>query len=393
MKVACVLITHLRIKAELMRYPELRGKPVIVTQSTGSKQVVLDRSPEARGVVAGMPLQESVSRCKAAVLLEDDERYYHSVFDGVLRHLEQRSPLVEEAEVGCSYVGLDGLEPMYGGEARLITSLLQVVPHHFNPRIGLASGKFPAYVAAVASRGGQAHRVPDDVAGFLKDLPIDLLPLSWENKTRLHRFGLHSLGELAILSVGSLQAQFGLEGTKAWKLANGIDHSPLIPYQREETITEYLTFLSPIITHQAVLTAVETLLSRAFARPEVRGRYVRTINIESEVLRHPPWTKRFALKEAVGSKERAFFALKSSLDTITLPGPLEDMKLSLFGFTGEAGMQAGLFSDIRKREQLRETMRQLEARFGCQPPIYQVREVEPWSIIPERRQALVPFAP
>lgn len=393
MKFACVLITHLPIKAELMRYPELRGRQVIVTKSTGSKQVVLDRSPEARGVVAEMPLQEAVSRCRAAVLLEADERYYRSVFDGVLRHLEQRSPLLEEAKLGCAYVGLDGLEAMYGGEARLIASLLQVVPHHFNPRIGVASGKFPAYVAAVTSRGGQARRVPDDVAGFLKDLPINLLPLSWENKTRLHRFGLHSLGELATLSVGSLQAQFGREGTRAWELANGIDRSPLLPYEREEAVTESLTFPSPTTTRQAILTALETLLGRAFARAEVRGRYVRTANLEGQILRHPPWTRRLAFKTAVGSKERALLALKSSLDTITLPGPLEDMKLSLAGFTGETGMQTSLFSDIRKREQLRETVRQLEARFGHQPPIYQVREVEPWSSIPERRQALVPFDP
>lgn len=95
----------------------------------------------------------------------------------------------------------------------------------------------------------------------------------------------------------------------------------------------------------------------------------------------------------MGSKEKALFALKNGLDTITLPGRLEDMKLLLAGFTGEHGMQTSLFSHIRKRERLREAVRQLEAKLGCAPPIYQVREVDPWSIIPERRRALVPFDP
>ena len=36
---------------------------------------------------------------------------------------------------------------------------------------------------------------------------------------------------------------------------------------------------------------------------------------------------------------------------------------------------------------------QLKARLRVQPPIYQVREVEPWSRLPERRQALVPYVP
>ncbi len=399
MKIACVLVTHLPMKAELRRYPELRGKPVVITESYGSKELVLDSSPEARGVAAGMPLQEAVSRCKDTVLLQADAPYYESAFDAVVRALEQRSPLVEKADLGRAYVGLDGLEAMYGGEARLIASLLQAVPQEFNPRIGVAGGKFPAYVAAVTSSSGRATRVPEDVAGFLKELSIDLLPLSWDNKTRLHRFGLHTLGRLAALSVGSVQAQLRAEGQlwvdgkTAWELAGGVDRSPLLPFQREEAVTEFLTFPSPAVTQPAILMAVETLLGRAFSRPQIRGKYVRTAAIESQVVRHPPWTKRFAFKEAVGSKERALFALKCRMDTTALPGPLEDMKLTLAGFTGESGIQSSLFSDVRKREQLREMMRQLEALLGGKPPIYQVKDVEPWSRIPERRQVLVPFDP
>ena len=99
----------------------------------------------------------------------------------------------------------------------------------------------------------------------------------------------------------------------------------------------------------------------------------------------------------MGSKEKALWVLKSRLDTVldtrALPGPLEDMKLTLAGFTGETGIQSSLFSDVRRREQLREMMHQLEALLGCKPPIYQVKDVEPWSRIPERRQALVQFEP
>jgi DNA polymerase-4/protein ImuB len=381
------------MKAELRRYPDLRGKPVVITESYGSKDLVLDSSPEARGVAASMPLQEAVSRCKDTVLLQADAPYYESAFDALICALEQRSPLVEKAELGRAYVGLDGLEAMYGDEARLIASLLQAVPQEFNPRIGVAGGKFPAYVAAVTSRSGRATRVPEDVAGFLKELSIDLLPLSWDNKTRLHRFGLHTLGQLTALSVGSIQAQLKAEGKRAWELAGGVDRSPLLPFQREEAVTEFLTFSSPAVTQHAILVAVETLLSQAFSRPQIRGKYVRTAAIESQVVRHPPWTRRFAFKEAVGSKERALFALKCRMDTTVLPGPLEDMKLTLAGFTGESGIQSSLFSDVRKREQLREMMRQLEALLGGKPPIYQVKDIEPWSRIPERRQVLVPFDP
>ena len=393
MKTACVLITHLPIKAELQRYTHLRGKPVIITESFGSKQVVLDRSSEAVGIIAGMPLQEALSRCKGATLLQADQPRYNAVFDQITGVLTQRSPLVEKGELGCIYVGLDGLEEMYGGEARLLASLLQATSQCFSPRIGLGQGKFPAYVAAMASIGGQATKVPQDVAIFLSAFPLDLLPISWDSKHRLHRFGIHSMGQLASLSIGSIQAQLGVEGRKAWELANGIDHSLLLPYKSEEEVSEYLVFPSPVITLHTIVLAIETLLGRAFTRVSLLGKYVRKAALESQVLRKPPWTRRFAFKEAVNSREKAFLGLKSALETVSLPGPLEDMKLTLSGFAGESGIQASLFADIRRQEQLRETMRQLEARLGCKPPIYQLREIEPWSRVPERRQALVQFAP
>lgn len=393
MRTACVLITHLPMKAELRRRIALRGRPVIIAESRGFRQVVLDSSREAAGVAAGMPLQEALSCCKGAFLLQADESHYQAVFDAVIASLGQRSPLVEKAGLGCAYVGLDGLEAMYGGEARLVASLLKAAPHDFNPRIGLAEGKFPAYVAAVAGAGGQATRVPDDVAGFLSGLSVDLLPLSWEDRGRLHRFGIHTMGHLASLAVGAVQAQLGMEGKRAWELARGIDRSPLLPYRSEDAVSEYLAFPSPATTLPPVLLALETLLGRAFARPVFRGRYARTAVMESAVARRPPWTRRFAFKEAVNRKERALFALKGVLETAALPGALEDMRLTLSGLTGESGIQAGLFPDVRRQEQLRAAAVLLEARLGGKPPIYQVRDVEPWSRVPERRQALVQYDP
>lgn len=393
MKVACILITHFAMKAELRRHPEFWGTPVIITKSSGSRQLVLDRSSQVKGVAIGMPLQEALSRSKNAVLLEADESYYLATFGDIADSLEQCSPLLEVADLGCLYVGLDGLEAMYGGEARLITSLLQAVPMDFGPRVGVAEGKFPAYIAAGVSRAGQATKVPEDVAGFLKDFSVNWLPLSWEDKARLHQFGLNTLGQIAELPPGPIQAQFGSEGRLAWELANGIDRSPLLPRQCQEVVSEALTFPSPVVALSGILVGVETLLARALARPEVRGRYVRSVLIEGQILYHPPWIKQLAFKEAIRDRHKVLFVIQNALESDLLPGPLEDIRLTLLGFASESGIQSSLFSDVRKKEQLREAIRQLEARLGGKLPIYQVRDMEPWSRIPERRQMLTRFDP
>ena len=106
-----------------------------------------------------------------------------------------------------------------------------------------------------------------------------------------------------------------------------------------------------------------------------------------------PWIRGVAFRDAVGGKEMAARTLRATLDGTVLPGPLEDLGLTLSGLTGESGIQTGLFSDMRRQEQLREMMRQMEVRLRVKPPIFKVKDIEPWSRIPERRQALVQFDP
>jgi DNA polymerase-4 len=393
MRIACVLATRLPIKAELRRHPELQDRQVIIVKESGTKSLVLDHSPQAKDVAPGMPVQEALSHCTDPVVLKADEPYYQETFNEILGALEQSSPWIEAAELGCAYVGLDGLEQMYGGEARLTDTLLQAVPPSFNPRVGVAQGKFPAYIGAVTSAAGQATRVPEEAAEFLQRFSINRLPISWEKRERLLHFGLRTLGQIARQRAGAMQAQFGQEGLRAWELSRGIDRRPLVPRRTEQVVTESLILPSPIITVDGILVVVESLLARAFARKEARGRYARSITIQSEILHHPAWSRQFNYKQAVGSKDRALFVIKNALESISLPGPLEDMKLTLSGLTGESGIQGSLFADVRKLEQLRETVQQLQAQWGGQTLIYQVKDFEPWSPIPERQRILVPFDP
>ena len=394
MKIACILITHLPMKSELIRRPDLQNRPVIITEGSDSKEVVLDSSPEARNIIPGMPLQEAMSRIRSVVLLRADVSYYEIVFNKVIFSLCQRSPLVEKSVLGCAYISLDGLEQMYGSEARLITSIINAVPNHLNPRVGIANGKFLAYVAALSSRGGQTTKVPDGATSeFLKNLTIDTLPLPWKDRIHLHRFGIHTIGQIKAVGLGPIQAQFGISGRRAWELANGRDHSPLVPYKTTRTVTDHLIFPTPTVTLDALLIAIDVLLGRVFAKPLLKNRYVRMATLEAKVMLNTPWVRNVVFRNAVGNKKMASSALHAALTNIALPGPLEDLSLTLSGLTGESGIQTSLFSNVRRQKQLREIIRHMEARFRTNPPIFKVKDIEPWSRIPERRQSLVQFDP
>ena len=175
--------------------------------------------------------------------------------------------------MGTAYVGLKGLETLYGGEARLIANLLNAVPAYLNPRVGVGDAKFPAFIAARDSRTLGAARVPVDVRAFLAPRSIDLLPVSPDALAAMHRFGMHTMGQVSVMPERLMVDQFGAEGRRIWALCNGVDDSPLLPLRFEETVVEYASLPFYSTSLEVLLVAVDTLLSRAYARPWMKGRY------------------------------------------------------------------------------------------------------------------------
>ncbi len=221
--IACLLVTRLPVKAERQRYPALRRRPLVITESCGPDPIVLDSSQETRGVTPGMSVPQALARCPEAIVLTADPQLYAEVSQRMAAALAQRCPVVDEGEPGCVYAGLEGIAPGYGGEARLIASLFQILPPVFELRIGIASARFPAYVSAASSPPGRVIKAPPAASGFLSSRSVQLLPISPEGKARLHRAGIHTLGHLAALTLGQAQAHLGPEGRPAWELTHGID--------------------------------------------------------------------------------------------------------------------------------------------------------------------------
>ena len=128
MKVACLLITHLRAKVEMRRHPNLKNIPAVIVERSKGRSMVVDSTPYTSGVSLGITLEEALPIRPEALVLEADEPHYRRVFAQVLASLQGISDRVEGSELGTAYVRLDGLERLYGGNARLVNALLNAVP-------------------------------------------------------------------------------------------------------------------------------------------------------------------------------------------------------------------------------------------------------------------------
>ncbi len=367
----------------------------MIVDRSGTKPLVVDATPEASGVVAGMTLEEALSRCPDTTVLEADEPAYRRVFQQALTALQGVSDRVEGAELGTAYVGLDGLEALHGGETALVRALREAIPRDLSPRIGVAEAKFPAFVAARTGRGAETVTVPDDAAAFLAPRSIGLLPLPRDVREGLIRFGLHTMGAVAAMRRDLLIDQFGNEGRRAWELCQGIDDRPLLPLESEEAVVERISLPFASTSLELVLAGIDTLLKRAFARPVARGRYASRMDLACLLHGAPPWEKTFHLRQGVGSWEGASRVVRRQLEDDHPEAPVEELLLELSGLGEGAGEQAGLFPDVRegRERRLAEVERQLQERLDGSPALYRMAPIAPWHPAPEMRVLQVPLDP
>ena len=353
-----------------------------------SERVVLDFSPGISDVERGTPVDVAISRHSDALLTQADIPLYLSVFDELVSRFEQLIPAVEIAGPGVAYIDLNGLDRLYGTPDMIIRRLGEVADD-LDLRIGIGQNKWQAVLASTVSTSRNAAKITGDPTNFIGKFSIDRLPVPYSVIQQLRSFGLHQLSDVAAIPQGAVEAQFGLDGRLIWQLANGVDDQPLVPRKITDSVTEYFEFPDITASMLAVISGVESLLARAFSRPQMQRRYARKAHLQAEIFQKQPWSVEVAFSEPVGSKNRALFSIKSKLADAEFPGALEDIRLTLTDLSSEPWKQESMWKEVQREDNLQQAMSQLAARIRTDPPIYQVRELEPWSRIPERRHALV----
>lgn len=379
----CLLVTHLPVKAELQRRPELAGQPMIVTTVGSVRPQALDASPEAVGVAAGQSVAEALSRCAGAVTLPVDAGYLSEVNDLLLSALWDVVPAVEAAGWGVFYLDLTGMATMYGGMEELAHSLLYAGEEWLRPRLGIGMGKFPAYCAAVRSEAGGWRQVPADAARWLAPLPASWLPLDGVALARLERFGIRTLGDVAKVPAAALAEFMGPDGIKGWRLAQGIDPDPVVPTSLPERLSDRLEFPFPVDTVPAIGAGIKSLTERLWRSESLRARRVGEATIQGELLSGGDWRFQRVLRQPAGSAnalERSLLAGLGARDGAGVSrwpdAPLLDLALTVGSLTAEIGRQAAIWQQERV------------VSVGDVAGVERLATMVPGSAMPERRWAL-----
>ncbi|TMG73176.1 MAG: DNA polymerase IV [Betaproteobacteria bacterium] len=280
---------------ELLRYPELRGRPLVVggrrrsapDESGGTpfpalrdykgRGVITTATYEARafGVHSGMALMKAAKLAPDALVLPadfDEYRRYSRMFKDAVRAVAPHG----------------GAEEAWARARELARSIQRAVRETtaLSCSIGIAPNKLLAKIASELEKpGGLTVLREDDIAARIWPLPVRKINgVGPKAAARLETLGIRTIGELAGADPMLLVERFGgKHGAWMHEAANGRDDRPVVTHSEPKLISRETTFeddLHPERDRAALSRIFTELCERVAADLERKGYAGRTIGLK-----------------------------------------------------------------------------------------------------------------
>jgi nucleotidyltransferase/DNA polymerase involved in DNA repair len=266
---------------EVLRHPELRGRPVVVggDGDPTKRGVVSTASYEARehGVHSGLPLRTAARRLPDAVFLPVDRAAYEEISETVMEVLRSTGAVVEVLGWDEAFVGVDTEDPEAFGRslARQVRETTQL-----DCTVGIGENKLQAKIATGFGKPAGVFRLT--FANWFEVLGARPTEALWgigaKTAKKLAGLGIGTVSDLATADPDALAAVFGpMTGPWLVLLACGrgdaeVDDSPYVArgHGREETFQRNIADWSQVEAEVARIAGLLAVDLASEPRPALR---------------------------------------------------------------------------------------------------------------------------
>jgi DNA polymerase-4 len=311
-------VAHLDMDAfyasvELLRYPQLRGRPMVIggrrrgsegtaiptLREYSGRGVITTATYEARafGLHSGMGLMKAAKLAPDALLLPadfDEYRRYSRMFKDAVRAM---APEIEDRGIDEIYIDLTRLVASSAAEgapdpwarARVVAIDIQRAVREatgLSCSVGITPNKLLSKIASELEKpGGLTVLTSADIAARIWPLPARKINgIGPKAAARLEALGIRTIGELAQADPALLIERFGKHyGAWMHEAAHGRDERPVVTRSEPKSISRETTFeedLHPVRDKERLSRVFTSLCVRVAADLARKGYLGKTIGLK-----------------------------------------------------------------------------------------------------------------
>src|SRR5215831_13453807 len=180
----------------------------------------------------------------------------------------------------------------------------------------------------------------------------------------LHKWGIHTLGQLSALDKEQLGARLGPEAIRMWERANGQSHRVLKLIRPPETFEESFEFEREIETAEPLLFMLRRFLEQLAVRLSAIYLVAKELTLRITFANKQSYERVFKIPQPTNDVDLLFRMLQTHLENFRSEHPIIAVALRVEPIK-PAGEQFGLFeTTLRNPYQLSETLARLTALLG-----------------------------
>ena len=362
---------------EVLDFPELKGKPVIVGGMPGKRGVVSTASYEARkfGVHSAMPSSQAARLCPQAVWRTPRMDRYVETSREIHQVFARYTDLIEPLSLDEAFLDLTGSQRLFGPPEAIALRIKREILAQTGlvASVGVAENKFLAKVASDLRKPDALVVVPPgaaEAARFLAPLPVGRL---WgagpKTCAQLHALGLRSIGDVARADGAHLARRIGIHAAEHLQaLARGEDRRAVEGGGRPKSIGRENTFSKDLRDAAAMERELLAFAEDLAGRLRAQGLRAGGLTLKVRLGDFTTLTRACSFEEPTDLAEPLHAAATGMLrERVDLGG--QSVRLLGIAATKLAGRGAAtesLFPDERsaRRRQVAQAVDRLKERFG-----------------------------
>ncbi len=343
---------------EQARYPEYRGKPIMVGGSS-QRGVVTTCSYEARtfGVHSGMPAFQAKKLCPQGIFLPIDMDFYKKTSKKIMSLLAEFTPKLHQVSIDEAFLDMTGFQRYIGSSEELAKQIQQKIEEETGATlsIGIGSSK---YVAKIASNMRKPRGVfiipPGKERSFMSERELkEIWGLGKKGREALKAHRITTVEQVLNYSEKELQQILGDRmGEFLYKAVRGVDPGAFQETKKSHSISNETTFPEDVISPEILEKTLLQLSQKVIFRTMEEQVYGISAGIRVVYKDLSSWSSRRIGKQRASSAQVLFQEAKSLLyekwDTYT---PIRLIGVSVDVENESNEVQLELFPDETEEKQ------------------------------------------